>query len=100
MVVYIAEDHEIPWFQAALLSDSRPPAAAASAAAEPRRRADAIPDNARVPAAGGGSVNAFLEPKDKLGVAALTASIMRAGRHDVDDRRPDQRADGLPGRHA
>ena len=47
---------------------------------------------------GGGGAQSFLEPKDKLGLQAICGSVMRVGRHDVDDRRPDQRADGVPGR--
>ncbi len=45
LIVYIAEDHEIPWFSGSLMVRTGP----------------------------------FLEPKDKLGVAGLTNSIMRSG---------------------
>jgi predicted Zn-dependent peptidase len=45
LVVYIAEDHDIPWFDASLMMRTGP----------------------------------FLEPKDKLGVAAFTSTIMRSG---------------------
>ncbi len=45
LVVYIAEDHEIPWFSASLMMKTGP----------------------------------FLEPANKLGVASLTARIMRTG---------------------
>jgi zinc protease len=45
LVVYIAEDHQIPWINASLLLRTGP----------------------------------FLEPKDKLGVAGMTASVMRSG---------------------
>ena len=48
---------------------------------------------------GGGGSRSFLEPPDKLGVQALTGAIVRAGGTTSDDRRADQRADGLPGRH-
>lgn len=45
LVVYIAEDHEIPWITASLLVRTGP----------------------------------FLEPKEKLGVAGMTATVMRTG---------------------
>jgi predicted Zn-dependent peptidase len=45
LIVYIAEDHEIPWFTGSLMVRTGP----------------------------------FLEPKDKLGVAGFTSSIMRSG---------------------
>jgi len=45
LVVYIAEDHDVPWFNASLMVKTGP----------------------------------FLEPKDKLGVAAFTSTIMRSG---------------------
>lgn len=54
LVVYMAEDHQIPWFQAALLT----------------------PLTAR---GGAGGSNWFLEPNDKLGVQNLTATVMRTG---------------------
>jgi predicted Zn-dependent peptidase len=77
MVVYIAEDHQIPWFQAALISEL----ASAGGGGFGGRGAEAgyDPQQRPGPGGGGGSVNAFLEPKDKLGVAALTASIIRSG---------------------
>jgi zinc protease len=77
MVVYLAEDHEIPWFQAALLSEL----ASGGAGGFGGRGAEAAYDAPQRPGpgGGGGSVNAFLEPKDKLGVAALTAAVMRTG---------------------
>ncbi|MFB3854085.1 MAG: M16 family metallopeptidase [Vicinamibacterales bacterium] len=56
LVVYIAEDHQIPWFEATLLSK-----VAGGAGGR-----------------GGGSPS-FLEPRDKLGVQALTTTIMRTG---------------------
>ena len=65
LVVYLAEDHEIPWIQAAILS----PVAGGGGGGF----------GGRGGGGGGGSVNAFLEPADKLGVQALTASIMRTG---------------------
>jgi predicted Zn-dependent peptidase len=77
LVVYIAEDHQIPWFQAALLSELAPGGGGgfggrgAEAADDPQQRPG--------PGGGGGPVNAFLEPKDKLGIAALTAAIIRSG---------------------
>jgi zinc protease len=45
LIVYIAEDHEIPWFEGTLMVRTGP----------------------------------FLEPKNKLGVAGFTSSIMRSG---------------------
>jgi predicted Zn-dependent peptidase len=45
LVVYIAEDHDIPWFTASLLVRTGP----------------------------------FLEPKDKLGLAGFTSTVMRTG---------------------
>src|SRR5512143_805670 len=45
LVVYIAEDHEIPWINASLMMRTGP----------------------------------FLEPKDKLGVAGMTSTVMRTG---------------------
>jgi len=65
MIVYIVEDHEIPWVQAAILS----PVASGGGGGF----------GGRGGGGGGGSVNAFLEPADKLGVQALTATIMRTG---------------------
>jgi predicted Zn-dependent peptidase len=78
MVVYIVEDHEIPWFQATLLSELLP---AGGGGFGGRGAGDEAYGPQQRPGGGGGSisVNAFLEPKDKLGVSALTASIMRSG---------------------
>lgn len=45
LVIYIAEDHNIPWFNGSLMLKTGP----------------------------------FLEPKDKLGVAAFTSTVMRTG---------------------
>jgi len=45
LVVYIGEDHQIPWINASLLMRTGP----------------------------------FLEPKDKLGVAGMTSTVMRSG---------------------
>jgi len=45
LVVYIGEDHQIPWINASLMVRTGP----------------------------------FLEPKDKLGVAGMTSSVMRSG---------------------
>jgi predicted Zn-dependent peptidase len=45
LIVYIAEDHEIPWVSASLMMRTGP----------------------------------FLEPKDKLGVAGMTSTVMRTG---------------------
>jgi zinc protease len=74
LVVYIAEDHEIPWFDAVLLS---PAGGGGGAGRGPRGMEESFEAPQR-PGGGGGS-RSFLEPKDKLGVQALTASIMRTG---------------------
>ena len=75
LVVYIAEDHQIPWFQAAILS----PVAGAAAMGFGGRGMDLTYDADQRGGGGGAGVNAFLEPKDKLGVSALTSTIMRSG---------------------
>lgn len=75
LVVYIAEDHQIPWFQATLLS----PVAGGGGGGFGGRGAEAEYEADQRGGGGGAGVNAFLEPKDKLGVLALTATIMRTG---------------------
>ncbi len=93
LVVYVAEDHAIPWFEATLLT---PVAGGASAMGRGR---GAGPDaDAAAPGlpgrlglsgrtadwpqgrgGGGGGARSFLEPADKLGIQSLTASVMRSG---------------------
>ena len=64
LVVYIAEDHEIPWFDASLMMKTGP----------------------------------FLEPKNKLGVAGMTSSIMRVGgTTTMDGEKINERMDFLAG---
>jgi zinc protease len=77
LVVYIAEDHEIPWFQAALLT----PVAGGGMAGG---RGRGMGDDTEVfypqrPGGGGGGTRSFLEPKDKLGIQNLTGTLMRSG---------------------
>ncbi|HSK09890.1 MAG TPA: pitrilysin family protein [Vicinamibacterales bacterium] len=76
MVVYIVEDHEIPWFQAEILS---PVAGPGGGGFGPRGVEAAYDPQQRPGGGGGGGVNGFLEPKDKLGILALTSTIMRTG---------------------
>ncbi len=96
LVVYIAEDHEIPWFEATLLTPGgrrrrrrRPGARAwtATAVSFPQRRRRRRRRRALVPRA---QRQARSPGHLRLGDAVR--------RDDDDDRRPDQRADGVPGR--
>jgi zinc protease len=73
LVVYIAEDHEIPWFNAMLLS----PVAPVGGFGGRGRGADAAAPQG--PPGGGGGSRWFLEPRDKLGVQNLTGIVMRTG---------------------
>jgi zinc protease len=75
LVVYIAEDHEIPWFEAALLT---PVAGGGGGGGRGRRGEEgyAVPQG---PPGGGGGSPSFLEPRDKLGIQNLTGSVMRSG---------------------
>ncbi|MGE5361257.1 MAG: M16 family metallopeptidase [Bacteroidales bacterium] len=77
LVVYIAEDHEIPWFEAALLT----PVGGGAIGGGRGRGMDDLEEvfYPQRPGGGGGGTRSFLEPKDKLGVQALTASVMRSG---------------------
>lgn len=64
LVVYIAEDHEIPWFDASLMMRTGP----------------------------------FLEPKNKIGIAGMTSSIMRSGgTTSMDGEKINERMDFLAG---
>ncbi|HNV03898.1 MAG TPA: pitrilysin family protein [Vicinamibacterales bacterium] len=91
LVVYLAEDHAIPWFEAMLLT----PVAGGAAGfgrgrgAGPDEGAPDLPGRLRLSGrggswpqgrgGGGGGPKSFLEPADKLGIQDLTASVMRTG---------------------
>ena len=78
LVVYIAEDHEIPWFEATLLT---PVAGGGGGGGRGRGMEDLeevfFPQ--RPGGGGGGGARSFLEPKDKLGIQAICGSVMRSG---------------------
>ena len=98
LVVYVAEDHEIPWFEATLLSPVIVgPAAGAAVAAGRGGRGD----RSRRTAGGARRGRGPLVPRAprQAGRRDPHGVHHAVRRHDVDDRRPDQRADGLPGRH-
>lgn len=77
LVVYIAEDHEIPWFQATLLT----PVAGGAGGGFGRRGMDGLIPGAeqRPGSGGGGGTRSFLEPKDKLGLQNICGAVMRSG---------------------
>jgi len=78
LVVYIAEDHEIPWFEATLLT----PVAGGGGGGGGRRGMDdglAFDAPQRPGGGGGGGARSFLEPKDKLGLQNICGSVMRSG---------------------
>ena len=78
LVVYLAEDHEIPWFEATLLTP-----VAGGGMAGGRGRGMGEDEEVFVPqrpgGGGGGGSRSFLEPKDKLGIQNLCGSVMRSG---------------------
>ncbi len=77
LVVYIAEDHEIPWFEATLLT---PVAGGGGGGGGRRGMEDAALDFPQRPGGGGGGgARSFLEPKDKLGIQSICGSVMRSG---------------------
>ena len=76
LVVYIAEDHEIPWFEAALLS---PVISGGGGMMGGRGRGASDGNWAQARGAGGTGGRAFLEPLDKLGVEGLTGALARSG---------------------
>jgi zinc protease len=77
LVVYIAEDHEIPWFEATLLT---PVAGGGGGGGGRRGMEDLTFDFPQRPGGGGGGgARSFLEPKDKLGLQAICGSVMRSG---------------------
>jgi predicted Zn-dependent peptidase len=75
LVVYIAEDHEIPWVEAALLS---PVISGGAGGGGFRGRVTGL-DAPQRPGGGGGGSRSFLEPPDKLGVQNLTGTVARTG---------------------
>ena len=75
LVVYLAEDHEIPWFEATLLS----PVITGGGGGGGRGRGAELTDWPQRGGGGGGGSRSFVEPPDKLGVQALTGSIVRSG---------------------
>lgn len=75
LVVYIAEDHEIPWFEASLLS----PVITGGGGAMGRGRGAEVDDWPQRGGGGAGGSRSFLEPAGKLGVQALTGTLARAG---------------------
>jgi len=76
LVVYIAEDHEIPWFEATLLT----PVAGGGGGGGRRGMEDTAFDFPQRPGGGGGGgARSFLEPKDKLGIQSICGSVMRSG---------------------
>ncbi len=79
LVVYIAEDHEIPWFEATLLT---PVAGGGGGGGRGRGMGDDESVEVFYPqgrGGGGGGARSFLEPKDKLGIQALCGTVMRTG---------------------
>ncbi len=75
LVVYIAEDHEIPWFEAALLT----PVAGGGGGGGRGRGVEDGYELPQGPGGGGGGSRSFLEPKDKLGIQNITGAVMRSG---------------------
>ena len=76
LVVYIAEDHEIPWFEATLLT---PVAGGGGGGGRGRGMDYGAVSYPQRGGGGGGGARSFLEPKDKLGLQAICGSVMRSG---------------------
>lgn len=77
LVVYIAEDHEIPWFEATLLT---PVAGGGGGGGRGRGGVETLyADWPQGRGGGGGGARSFLEPKDKLGIQNLAGTLMRTG---------------------
>jgi len=79
LVVYLTEDHEIPWFEATLLT---PVAGGGGGGGRGRGVVDdnrTAMDYPQGRGGGGGGARSFLEPKDKLGIQNLTGTLMRSG---------------------
>jgi predicted Zn-dependent peptidase len=77
LVVYIAEDHEIPWFEATVLTP-----VAGGGGGGGRGRGMGNGEEVFYPqgrGGGPGGARSFLEPKDKLGIQNLCGSVMRSG---------------------
>ena len=91
LVVYIAEDHEIPWFEATLLTPvagggggggrgrGAAPEAGFAGGPGPLGSAERSLGWPQGRGGGGGGVRSFLEPKDKLGIQNLAGAVMRSG---------------------
>jgi predicted Zn-dependent peptidase len=77
LVVYIAEDHEIPWLEATLLT----PVAGGGGGGGGRRGMEDVSFEVRQRpgGGGGGGPRSFLEPKDKLGLQNICGAVMRSG---------------------
>lgn len=75
LVVYIAEDPAIPWFDATLVS----PVISGGSAGGGRGRGVETFDLPQRPGGGGGGSRSFLEPPGKLGLQALTGAVARSG---------------------
>ena len=80
LVVYLAEDHEIPWFEATLLT----PVAGGGGGGGRGRGMGGDDEGEEIfypqgRGGGGGGSRSFLEPKDKLGIQNLCGSVMRSG---------------------
>jgi zinc protease len=76
LVVYLAEDHEIPWFEATLLT---PVAGGGGGGGRGRGMDRGVVSYPQRGGGGGGGARSFLEPKDKLGLQAICGSVMRSG---------------------
>ncbi len=78
LVVYIAEDREIPWFEATLLT---PVAGGGGGGGRGRGMGDGTREifYPQGRGGGGGGARSFLEPKDKLGIQSLCGTVMRSG---------------------
>ncbi len=77
LVVYIAEDHEIPWFEATLLT---PVAGGGGGGGGRRGMVDELLVFPQRPGGGGGGgPRSFLEPADKLGLQNVCGAVMRSG---------------------
>lgn len=77
LVVYIAEEHEIPWFEATVLTP-----VAGGGGGGGRGRGMGNGEEVFYPqgrGGGPGGARSFLEPKDKLGIQNLCGSVMRSG---------------------
>ncbi len=81
LVVYLAEDHEIPWFEATIIS----PVITGGGGGGGRGRGaeygarQAFADLPQRGGGGGGGSRSFLEPPDKLGLQSMVGSLVRSG---------------------